>query len=354
MQRPLRDTMATVYGAENLNWLMTGTFAGTILLSIMINQLERKTKITQAIPGFIIGIGTSQMIFYFVLQSPTSGAALAYFVFTGSTSLSLLSIILRSLLLSANHVKNVIAMSSLGALAGPLLTLAITKIAGAIALLPLSGFILFGIALGIHLSKHENHTQFKFIYTNDKVFPLKRMALFTLLYTFIATGFYFFLIKMTTTNLNPEERLTLFACMDITINSLAILLPIVLSNRLLRTPAFIVAPCAALALLSTLGLIPTLAVTILAVATFKLVHLTIQKPAREMLFLSSSLSSPYSTKNFMDTAIYRLGDALGGWFVTILISYELNMAQIALYFLPATILWVFTGVAISKKTKFTT
>lgn len=353
MQRPLRDTMATVCGAENLNWLMTGTLAGTIILSIVINQIEKRIQITKAIPGLILAIATFQMIFCLILQNPTPTTAFAYFVFTGSTSLSLISIILRSVLSSYNDVKNLIAISSLGALAGPLITLVVSKTVGSVALLPLSSFILVGIAFGIRITKKES-TQLNIANTSEKVFPLKRMALFTLLYTFIATGFYFFLLKMITVNLIPAERLTMFAGIGITINSLAILFPFVLSTTSLRSPAFIIAPCVAFVLLSTLGLIPTLTVAILAIAIFKLLHLTIQKPAREILFLSSSLSSPYSTKHFMDTSIYRLGDALGGWFVTLLISHGLDMAQIALYFLPATILWVFTGVAISKNTKFTT
>jgi len=185
-------------------------------------------------------------------------------------------------------------------------------------------------------------------HSNSQSFPLKRMTLFTLLYTFIATGFYYFLIKTTSISMNQGDRLMVFSLIDIIINGLVVLIPVLFNYASLNALAFIILPFTSLLLYASLGILPSLMMAAIAIILFKLTHLTILKPVREMLF-TSSLITPYSTKNFMDTTIYRLGDALGGWFITLLISLEISMHQMALYFLPATVLWIVTGYTISKK-----
>jgi ATP/ADP translocase len=83
-------------------------------------------------------------------------------------------------------------------------------------------------------------------------------------------------------------------------------------------------------------------------------NLSLQRPARELLHLQSSIVTPYGTKNFIDTTIYRLGDVLAAWAIGMMLTAGFQLEQVALYLLPVTLLWLIIGYTISKNIKLTT
>ena len=46
----------------------------------------------------------------------------------------------------------------------------------------------------------------------------------------------------------------------------------------------------------------------------------ITRPARELLFHGTTVGERYRAKNFIDTVVYRGGDAIGGWLVALISS----------------------------------
>src|SRR5258708_35395155 len=67
-----------------------------------------------------------------------------------------------------------------------------------------------------------------------------------------------------------------------------------------------------------LGAAPTLAALIAFGVTRRVGEFAISKPARETLFTVVPRSERYKAKNFIDTVVYRGGDALSGWLFGVL------------------------------------
>ena len=49
--RPVRDTVATVFGANQLQWLFSGTFIGTLLAAPIYAGLASRLRLTRLLPG---------------------------------------------------------------------------------------------------------------------------------------------------------------------------------------------------------------------------------------------------------------------------------------------------------------
>ena len=72
-------------------------------------------------------------------------------------------------------------------------------------------------------------------------------------------------------------------------------------------------PLVSLAGFLWLGATPTLAALIAFGVTRRVGEFAISKPAREALFTVVPREDRYKAKNFIDTVVYRGGDALAGW-----------------------------------------
>lgn len=356
MQRPLRDSMAVYCGAEYLNWLMTATLLATLSLSLLLLHYEKKYNPGKAIPYLLIFTAMVQIVMHQKLESPTFGWALFYFSFTSTTSLTLLSLVWRKI--AASHQTDqtipLYAATNLGAIAGPIIILIVSKTIGTLSVLPLSSILLISVACTFLTSKSAMQTDLQNEPAFGFKFPFKRVSFFILLYTLIATGFYFFMIKTVSAQLVAADRITLFTIIDLVINSLVVLLPLLMRKLIIKPVAFLLVPCLSLLLMMLLGFQITMLTTIVAIIIFKVSNLSVQRPARELLLLGSALALPYGTKNFLDTAVYRLGDTLGSWGIVLMLSSGIDLHQIALLLIPFIILWIITGHSISKNVKLMT
>lgn len=73
------------------------------------------------------------------------------------------------------------------------------------------------------------------------------------------------------------------------------------------------------------------------------------RPAREMLFTVVGREEKYKSKNFIDTVVYRGGDAVSGWFFAGLQSVGLGLSGISFLAVPLALLWLGTGLGLGKK-----
>ena len=65
----------------------------------------------------------------------------------------------------------------------------------------------------------------------------------------------------------------------------------------------------------------------------------IMRPAREILFVVLTPQEKYKAKNFIDTTIYRGGDAVSAWAYAGLGAIGLSLAQIAWLAVPLALVW---------------
>lgn len=356
MQRPLRDTLAVAVGVENLNWLMAGTLAGTVLFSLILINIERRMDIRKLVPYLLIVVAIGQVCLYLRLREISFLNALLYFSFNGATSLTILTLTWRRITtvqgFTSNKMSAAYTATNLGAIAGPLLTLAITHLLSEFFLLPFSAILL--VLSAVYLISHDSRSADEInLPISGSRLPVKRLIAFMALYTFVATGFYYFTLKTVGTHLPQENRIQLFTVLDLITNCSVLLLPYLLRSWSKRPISFFIVPCISLLLYSALGIRFTIITAAAALVIFKITNLSVQRPARDWLYLQSRISTPYSTRNFLDVVIYRLGDVSAAWMITLLFNHGSGFTQVLSVFVMAASLWTITGYSISKNINLT-
>src|SRR5260221_388902 len=136
-------------------------------------------------------------------------------------------------------------------------------------------------------------------------------------YTALSTALYFQQIDIVRAAVaDVGARTRLFASVDLTVNVLTLLIQPFAFARL--SPLLgITGMLALMPILSIAGFLwlvaaPTLAALIAFGVTRPVCQFAISKPARETLFTVVPRSERYKAKNFIDTVVYRGGDALSG------------------------------------------
>ena len=78
-------------------------------------------------------------------------------------------------------------------------------------------------------------------------------------------------------------------------------------------------------------------------------NFSIQRPTREILFTRLTIHEKYNSKNFIDTFIYRGGDALSGWLFAGLNAMISSLQFISLLTIPLAGIWMIVGRLIGKQ-----
>jgi AAA family ATP:ADP antiporter len=73
------------------------------------------------------------------------------------------------------------------------------------------------------------------------------------------------------------------------------------------------------------------------------------RPAREMLYVVLGKEEKYKAKNFIDTVVYRGGDAVSAWVYAGLKAAGLTLAIIALVAVPLTGVWAWISFKLGKR-----
>ena len=140
---------------------------------------------------------------------------------------------------------------------------------------------------------------------------------------------------------------------DLAVNTLTILLQLFIAGRI--TQRYGVATTLALvpALLAVgfvfLAVAPVLPVLIATQVARRAGNYAITKPSREVLFTVVPRSQKYKAKNFIDTVVYRGGDAIAGWVFAGMKMIGLSLSTIAWIAVPLSILWFALGLHLGKQ-----
>src|SRR5580698_9547742 len=126
--RPVRDTIATVFGTDQLQWLFTGTFIGTLIASPIYGWLAARIRLNRLLPGvfwfWLVNVVLFQMLFKIAPDNRWIGGA--YYVWFSVVNLFMISVFwtLMSDTFSASQATRFFALiaagGSVGAIAGPL------------------------------------------------------------------------------------------------------------------------------------------------------------------------------------------------------------------------------------------
>jgi AAA family ATP:ADP antiporter len=68
-----------------------------------------------------------------------------------------------------------------------------------------------------------------------------------------------------------------------------------------------------------------------------------------MLFTVLTREAKYKSKNFIDTVVFRRGDAASGWVYAALTGFGLGLAALATAAIPGAILWLSLGLLLGRQ-----
>jgi AAA family ATP:ADP antiporter len=180
------------------------------------------------------------------------------------------------------------------------------------------------------------------------------LFLFILLYTFTSTWAYFQQSELTKAGITDRAvRTAFFAKLDLSVNSLTLLLQIFLTGRLMKffgvTVTLLFMPVLSLFGFAAMGIAPIISVLAIFQVARRASTFAFMRPAREVLFTVLRREDKYKAKSFIDTFGYRCGDQLGAWSYKGLQELGLGLSAISYIALPVVAGWCALGIWLGRK-----
>lgn len=370
--RPVRDEMAVQAGPERLAQLFTLTFAAMLALVPAYGWLCARLPRARLLPVIYGFFALNLVAFWFAYQGNPAGGvppalAMAFFVWTSVFNLFVVSVFwsfMADLFDEAQAARlfgAIAAGGSCGAISGPALTAQLAPSLGPANLLLVSAALLVLAMLCIlrllawarrFPRQGERRAEEPIggsILAGAKAALsspyLLGIGAYLLCYTVLSTSLYFHQVEIVRAALpDSAERTRLFALVDLTVNSLTLIVQLTLTARLGARLGvgwmLALMPLASLVGFAALGLFPTLAVLIAFGVARRVGEFAISKPVREALYTVVPREERYKAKGFIDTVVYRGGDAFSGWLVTALRGLGFGVSGIAFAALPVAAGWL--------------
>lgn len=369
--RPVRDEMGIQGGLENLPWLFTATFIA-MLVAVPVygwaaGRYPRRTLLPLVYGFFILNL----LIFYFAFTSgmPVAVIARIFFVWLSVFNLFVVSVFWSFMVdiysrEQSRRVFGVIAVGgTVGAIAGPALTAQMASVLGvfnlllvSIAMLSIALFCIWRLRLWVRESAPEQAEaaalEGRWWDGFARVFRsryLLGVSAYILLYTTAATFLYFIQAHIVEGAFDDSaQRTRVFALIDLATNSLTVAMQLFVTSRIaarwgLAVLLGIVPIVVAFGFLA-LGWAPVLAVIAAVQVLRRAGNYALARPGREMLFGVLPRVDKYKSKNFIDTVVYRGGDAVSGWVYAAMSALGLGLAGIAWAAIPIALVWLLTGI----------
>jgi len=183
---------------------------------------------------------------------------------------------------------------------------------------------------------------------------LLAIGLYMFLFTVLSTFLYFMQAEIVdAAGVSPEHKTQIFANIDLAVNILALGFQLFLTGRLMSRwgvgRVLLVLPAVSAVGFAALAVSPALAVLVVFQVLRRAGNYALSKPARETLYTIVNRDQKYKAKSFIDTFVYRGGDALGSLIFRALGG--LGLAGIAMAAVPASLAWGAAGLYLGRKQK---
>jgi AAA family ATP:ADP antiporter len=398
--RPLRDEMGIAGGVRQLPWLFSGTFVAMLaavpLFSALVARFPRRRFIPYTYRFFVANL----LIFFalFQLWEGTPWVARTFFIWTSVFNLFVISVFWSFMadLFGNEQGKRlfgfIAAGGTAGALAGPSLTAGLAGVLGPEKLLLVSALFLEGAVLCVGrlnrwaaarpvgepratpadyggASPSPRAEGAPATAQGDAVIGggilagftrvarsgyLCGIAGFVLLFTTTSTFLYLEQAQIVAESSDdPARRTAIFAAIDLLVNVLTLFIQTTLTGRVIRrfgvAAALTVVPAITAAGFLALAFAPALLVLAPFQGLRRAADYAISRPAREILFTVVPREDKYKSKNFLDTVVYRGGDAASGWLYAGLGALGLGLPALAFVAVPLAALWGLAGFWLGRR-----
>ncbi|HZX22726.1 MAG TPA: MFS transporter [Woeseiaceae bacterium] len=338
--RPIRDEMAILGGTENIRWLFLATFLSMLAVVPLFGYVTGRWPRARFLPWVNLFCAANLVVFYLAFASAGDNAvwvARAFFVWLSVFNLFVVSVFWSFMadLYDRDQAKRlfgiVAAGGSVGALTGPALTALLVAQIGYQQMLLISAALLTFTVVCILRLRSWAHAQPRHerAHTDEALgggvlegisLTLRRpyltgVSAMMMLAVFAGTALYIFQAQfLEQAFADSNQRTRVFALVDLSVNVLALVAQGLVVGRVMRrfglgiTLALL--PAVSIAGFLALAMTPVLGVVLALQVVRRAMNYGIAGPAKEVLFTVVSRAAKYKAKNFIDTVVYRGGDAL--------------------------------------------
>ncbi len=338
--RPLREAMGIVGNVKDLSRLFLVTLAATFALTPVLAAVVSRWPRRRFVPIVYRFFAVNLLVFFVLLRGASvhPDVARVFFVWTSVFNLFTLSLLWGVLadLFQREQGLRLFGLigggGTLGAMVGSLVTSVLVERLGIAPLVLVSAALLEGAVqlvrrlVRLFGDPAPRTTTADPALAKDGVLRwlpallknpyLLAICAYMLLFTFTSTNVYFEQARIVKSAVTTNAaRTALFARMDLVVNVLSLGLQALVVGRLLHrfgvglTLALL--PLMSIVGFTFLGTSPTLAVIVVFQVLRRAADYGIAKPSREVLFTSVRREDKYKAKSFIDTFVYRTGDAIG-------------------------------------------
>lgn len=380
--RPVRDEMGVQAGLERLPWLFSAVFAAMLAAVPLFGWISARHPRRRFLPLVYVFFVANLAAFWglFAAGVAVRAATMAFFVWVSVFNLYVVSVFWSFMAdlfdtAQARRLYGFIAAGgTAGAIAGPALTALAARALGPVNLLLVSALFLLGAVgciqrlgrwsaqranegAGPRAGPHEAPIGGGAVAGVRLVLGspyLLGISLYVVLYSTTSTLLYFQQVEIVPQTIaSSADRTALFATLDLAVNLITLALQLLVFERFIArlglTAALVIVPVASVAGFGVLGLHATLAVLVVFGVLRRAGEFALAKPARETLFNVLGREEKYKAKNFMDTVIYRGGDAASGWLAVGLGRLGAGLSGIAFVAMPLAALWALAGLWLARR-----
>ena len=370
--KPVRDTVATVFGADQLQMLFTGTFIGTLIASPLYAWLSVRVPLNRLLPGVFWFWLANVLLFQVLFRAAPGNLWIggAYYIWFSAVNLFMISVFwtLMSDLFSAEQATRLFALiaagGSLGAIAGPVVIRFAVHTTGldGLLLVAAAGFLM--VIVLVHRLMREK-LQLRLPGEGGQPTTLdhglaggaldgfrhllrssysRRQAAFILLMTWVNTIAYFLQTDLVSQAFSGvASRAVAIADISLVVNVMAAFILLFGLGRYVHrfgvTAGLVLNPIIMAVAFVALALSPTLLMIQALQVIRQVSQYAIARPSREICFTVVPQEDRYKTKNVIDTVVYRFGDLSGAWMETGLRAAGLRIMGSAAAGFGISIIW---------------
>lgn len=347
MLRPIRESMGIMAGIENLQWLFTATFVVMLVAVPLFAWLSSRVPRIHFV-DWVYGFFCLNLLAFaglFQLSADNVWLARVFYVWISVYNLFVISVAwsLMADVFDGQQAKRLFAFiaagASVGGLAGPALSALLVGTIGQSGLVLLAGLVLGGaLALKAPLmrwreiggagrpgapltestSRAVKGNPFSGLTRILKSPYLFAIALFVVLLATVTTFLYFEQARLVAEHFpDRAAQIRVFGIIDVVVQAGALLSQLFITGRIAQKLGvrmlLAIVPMLVCAGFIGLALAPSFAMLAALMIVRRIGEYAFVRPGREMLFAPLDVESKYKAKGFIDTVVYRAGDALSGW-----------------------------------------
>jgi len=387
--RPARDALGMQRGIDEVRWLFMGTLLVTLLVNpvfgLMVSRFRRMSFISATYLFFSASLVAFWALLVMTPEAIGERTGQVFYVWFSVFNLFATAVFWalmadRFSLEQSKRFFAVIAVGgTLGAIFGPWLAMRLVSTIGTASLLLVSaGFLVLALlaagtvawlqprqavsagAAGVEAAPAVSENAiiggsawegFRAVFQSRYLLGI---AGFHLIVAVMATFIYFTRLGMVEVLVDDlDARTSVFATIDLIAQTATLVAQVLLTGHLMRRLGVAVTltllPLTAILGFMGLAVVGTLTALIVLDASFRAIQRGVMRPARETLFTIVSREDKYKSKAFVDTAVYRGGDAVTAWLDGVIVRAGMGLAGLASVAIPLAAMGVGLGLWLGRQ-----